>query len=376
MKKSLLFTIDFPPSKGGVAKYYENICFYLPPDKITVLANNETDGDKFDALQKYKIYRKNLISKFPIWPKWIFSFFYLHKVVKKEKTEIILVGQILPLGTIALIHKKFFKTPYAVFIHGMDLGMAQRSKRKSKLAEKILRNAEFIITNSEYTKKLVIGQGIEANKIHVVYPCVDTRINANVNTKLHEAPYTEGKIYKPCLLTLGRLVKRKGHDMVIKALPKVIDEFPNVNYVIAGDGIDRAYLEGLAQKCGVRNNIIFTGEISDEKKYKLYEKCDIFIMPSRNIDGDVEGFGIVYLEAGLYEKPVIAGRSGGIAEAVLDGQTGILVNPEDIDEIADAIIKLLADPDLANKFGVQGRERVLREFNLEVQIDKLKKLLQ
>ncbi|MFH1192472.1 MAG: glycosyltransferase family 4 protein [bacterium] len=372
MDKVLLFTIDFPPSKGGVAKYYEDICLNLPSEKITVLANRITDEEKFDASQKYKIYRNNLILKFPIWPKWIFSFFYLRKIIKTENIKIILVGQILPLGTVALIHKKIFKTPYAVFIHGMDLGMAQNSTRKSKLAKKILKNANFIITNSEYTKELVIGQGMSEQKIQVVYPCAETRIHANWNTNRHEFKSVSKN---HCLLTVGRLVKRKGHDMVIKALPKVIKKIPNVSYIIGGDGENRAYLENLVKECNMQNYVKFLGRVDDEEKDKLYKNCNIFIMPSRNIDGDVEGFGIVYIEAASYGKPVIAGKSGGISEAVLDGETGILVNPESIDEIADAIIKLLSDSDLANKFGVRGRERALRDFNWNTQIEKIEKLL-
>ncbi|MFH0854304.1 MAG: glycosyltransferase family 4 protein [bacterium] len=366
MKKTLLFTLDFPPRNGGVAKYYENLCAYFSYDKIAVLCQNESGGKDFDRRQKYKIFRKNLITRFPIWPKWIFSFFYLWRVNKKEGADIILVGQVLPLGTVAWIYKKLFKIPYGVFIHGMDIAMTNRIARKNKLARKILKNAEFIVANSEYTKGLIKGQGISGDKIKVVYPCV-SQITQN-NT-----PYTTKRREK-ILLTIGRLVKRKGQDMVIKALPKVLEKFPEMRYIIAGDGFDRKYLENLSKKCGIEKNVKFLGEISDEQKFELYADCDIFIMPSRDIDGDVEGFGIVYLEAALYEKPAIAGKSGGTAEAVLDGQTGVLVNPESIDEIRDAIIKLLANPDLANKFGVQGRKRVLSEFTLERQAEKIRKL--
>jgi len=371
--KSLLFTIEFPPQKGGISKYYENICEYLPAEKISVLTSHEINDKKFDDKQKYTIYRKNLICALPIWPKWIFSFFHLWKTVKKGKIDIILVGQILPLGTVAYIYKKIFKMPYGIFIHGMDIQMAQRNLRKAKLAKKILNNAKFIIANSKYTKKLVIKQEINESKIQVVYPIVNTQSYTKQNTNEHES---KGEIHQPCLLTIGRLVKRKGQDMVIKALPKVLEKLPGVKYIMAGEGPDHDYLRELAQKHGVKDNVIFTGEISEEEKYQLYENCDIFIMPSRDIKGDVEGFGIVYLEAGLYEKSVIAGRSGGVVEAVLNGETGITVNPEDINEIANAVIKLLADHTLANKLGVQGRERASNEFNKEKQIGKIEKLLQ
>lgn len=375
MRKCLLFTIDFPPRKGGVAKYYENICAGLPSWNISVLCEHEEKENEFDKEQKYGIYRKNLISKFPIWPKWIFSFFYLKKIARKEKSDIVFVGQILPLGTVALFYKKIFGLPYAVFVHGMDIEMAKRRQRKRKLAKKILENAEFIIANSRYTKNLVINEGIGGEKIEVVYPCVDTRICANVNACLQANQREFNRSRQPVLLTVGRLVKRKGHDTVIKVLPKIKKKFPDLKYIIGGDGQDRQYLEALAKEYNVEDSVEFIGKISDERKFKLYEESDIFIMPSRDINGDVEGFGIVYLEAALYGKPVIAGDSGGSSEAVINGQTGLLVNPESEDEIAMATIKLLEDQALANKLGVQGRERVLREFTIEKQGEKIKQLL-
>src|SRR4030042_6891772 len=184
MRKCLLFTIDFPPRKGGVAKYYENICAGLPSWNISVLCEHEEKESEFDKDQKYRIYIRNFISKFPMWPKWILSFFHLRKIAKKENAEIILAGQILPLGTVALLYKKIFGLPYAVFVHGMDIEMAKRRQRKRKLAKKILENAEFIIANSRYTKNLVINEEIGGEKIEVVYPCVNTRICANVNACL------------------------------------------------------------------------------------------------------------------------------------------------------------------------------------------------
>ncbi|MFC1613020.1 glycosyltransferase family 4 protein [Patescibacteria group bacterium] len=365
--KSLLFTIEFPPQKGGISTYYKNICEYLSAKKISVLTSQEANERDFDNEQRYKIYRKKLISTLPIWPKWISSFFHLWRTIKKEKIDIILVGQILPLGTVAYIYKKLFNLPYGVFIHGMDIQMAKQNKRKVKLCNTILNNAKFIIVNSNYTESLVLEQGIDENKIIVVYPCVSNsaQIDTNFKTKRHEKT----------LLTIGRLVKRKGHDMVIKTLPKIIKKFPKIEYIIAGDGPDKKYLENLAIEYQVDKYVKFLGKVSDSVRNNLLSECNIFIMPSREIKGDVEGFGIVYLEAGLYKKPVIAGKSGGVVEAVIDGQTGILVNPEDVNDIANAVIKILTNNTLANKFGVQGRERVLNKFTKEKQIGKIENLL-
>lgn len=387
MKKTLLFTIDFAPRTGGVARYYKDICSHLLTQEIVVLAEHELETElQFDKGQPYKIYRKDLITKLPIWPKWIFSPFYLHNAVKREKIDFVLVGQILPLGAIVWLYKKIFKVPYGVFIHGMDLGMAKKKKRKYWLALMILKDSSCIIANSNYTRQLILDLGIEKDKVEVIYPGVEVNDILNGASEpsllkdmkmflaspqrfMNETSKTDTKV----ILTVGRLVKRKGHDMVIKALPKVMQKFPDIVYIIVGDGPEKNNLENLIKENNL-NNVIFN--LADDKIKRLYyEMSDIFIMPSRKISGDVEGFGIVYLEAALYGKPVIAGKNGGAPEAVVDKKTGILVDSKNIDEIADAIIKLLADPDLANKLGVQGRERVLRDFTWKTQIEKIKKLL-
>jgi len=372
MKKALLFTIDFAPRKGGVANYYKNICRHFPTDDIFVLASRENEEKEFDTQQKYKIYRKNLISTFPVWPKWTLSFLHLHKIVKKEKIDIILVGQILPLGTVAYIYKKIFKTPYAVFIHGMDIQMACKNKRKKYLTLKILKDANFIIVNSNYTKNLILQEGIAEEKINVIYPGVEKNIPLLAKEGVGVVnKYSNNKI----LLTLGRLVKRKGQDMVIKSLPSILEKFPNLIYIIAGEGPDKEYLENLAKENNVEKNVIFAGKIKDEEKSAYYNKSDIFIMPARDIAGDVEGFGIVYLEAGLHNKPVIAGRSGGAIESVLDEKTGLLVDSENIGKISSAVIKLLFDKELASNLGRKGKERALTKFNWEKQVEKIKNLL-
>jgi len=123
---------------------------------------------------------------------------------------------------------------------------------------------------------------------------------------------------------------------------------------------------GLSSEGGDKVKAIFLGKITDEEKWAWMDLCDIFIMPSRNIDDDFEGFGIVYLEANLSGKPVIAGDTGGVRDAVQNGVSGLLVDPENVDEIANAIIKLSKDKELIKKLGEQGRERAIREFNWEV----------
>ncbi|MFH0819827.1 MAG: glycosyltransferase family 4 protein [bacterium] len=384
MKKVLLLTLDFPPQTGGVANYLANISQNLSADKISILTVRQSGSAKFDQKQGYKIYRENLISQLPIWPKWLAAIYHAFQVIKKEKPDLILVGQILPLGTVALVIKKLTGLNYFVSCHGMDILLAQKNKRKKWLTTLIIKNSQQIIANSQFTKKEIMKLGAGENKITVIYPCPHTNIigvgacpNITNNQQLNNKQLNEkfNLSNKKVLLTVGRLVERKGQDQVIRALPEVIKSFPKLVYFIVGSGPYQGELEKLAKELNLEDKIIFAGRVNDEELTNYYQTADIFIMASRQIAGDVEGFGIVYLEAASFGLPVIAGRSGGVGEAVLDGQTGILVNPENIKEIAQAIIKLLADENLAKKMGQTGKERVEKEFQWSKQAAKLKELL-
>ena len=179
---------------------------------------------------------------------------------------------------------------------------------------------------------------------------------------------------KIILLQVGRLVKRKGVDKVLEALPEVLKECKDLVYVVVGNGPECSNIELRIKNLELSNYVILIADASDEDVQAWYELCDIFIMPARDIDGDVEGFGIVYLEANAYGKPVIAGDSGGVRDAVKPDLNGLLVNPESTTEIRDAILKLCKDEFLRRRLGQQGREWV-RSFDGEKQARKIREIL-
>lgn len=373
MKKLLITTIEFPPQKGGIANYLAGLAGALPADKAVVLASKSYGAENFDSHQSYKIYRKNLFSKF-IWPKWLPLLFNLWRTARREKAEAILVGQVLPVGTAAMILNKFLRLPYFVSCHGMDILTVAENPRKKNLMNKILEQASGVIANSEFTKNKLIKLGVLENKIVVIYPCVAKK-DGIAPDKILEIKNRLGLADKKIILTVGRLVARKGQDKVIEAMPKILEKIPNAIYVVVGDGPEREKLQASSFKLQSDDNVLFTGEISEEKKSAFYQLCDLFIMIPRQIGADVEGFGTVYLEANQFEKPVVAGRSGGVAEAVVDGVTGLIVDPENVNQIAGAVIKILSDENLAKNFGEQGRERVEKEFGWEVWVVKLEKII-
>ena len=369
MKKTLLITLDFPPQIGGVANYYFNLCQNLDKDKIVVLTQKSTEQNF-----SFKVYYQNLLAKLLPKFKWLIMISKIKTIARQEKIAMLWAGEILPTGTAVMFVAKRLKIPYIVSCHGNDILQASRFKNKTKLAVKILKNAQTITANSAYTKKLIIKLGIKADKIKVIYPGIEIKPSVgsghrpdlvnNLQTKYNLAD-------KKILLSVGRLVPRKGFDKVIASLSKVWEKFPDLIYIIAGDGPDRSRLEELI---GESNNIIFLGQITEEDKNALLDLCDIFITPARQTDDDVEGFGIVYLEAGQFSKPVIAGNVGGAPEAVLNNQTGLLVNPENTVEISEAIIKLLKNEDLRIELGKAGQERS-KDFHWQDKAEELAKIL-
>ncbi len=343
MRKTLLVTLEYPPQVGGVANYYANMVQNLPSTKISVL-----------VIKKH----------------WLRSFLTITKTIKKEKIELVLVGQVLPLGTVVWLLSKVLPIKYITMTHAMDITYPLKYPRKKWLMTKILNASERVTTVSNYTKrelqKLLTGRN--QYKISIIPP--------GPNLTPAKYPDLPSSPEQPTILSVGRLVKRKGHDMVLRAMPAVIKKFPKAQYLIAGDGPYRDTLEDFVKKHKLEKNVEFMGRVPEEEIARLYAGCNLFIMPSRALpDQDVEGFGLVFLEANSFGKPVIAGNSGGVPDAVVDGKTGFLVDPEDPHMIAKAIIQLLYNQDLADRLGEQGKNRVANEFTWKLQAEKLKKLL-
>ena len=370
--KILFLTLEYPPQNGGVASYY-----------FGVVSELKRRGHEVEVVRG-----GDLLGW--LWPRWMKGYFTVRKLIKKEKTDFLFVGHVLPLGTVAYLLRR--RVPYVVFTHGMDVLIAQKSWRKRWLLKKILAHAKLVVANSEFTK-----QQIDKLESIVVYPCPSIVVDAK-HEEVEVLRRKLGLSGKKVLLTLGRVVERKGHDMVLHALPEILEHVPNAVYVVAGDGPDLERLQkmvaespppqsspiegegqygdstplvGGARGGGLQSYVRFVGTVSDEDRARYFSLCDLLVMPSRQIGPDVEGFGIVYLEAALFEKPSIGGRSGGVPEAILDGKTGALVDPADAGALARVAVQLLRDDGLRDELGKNARARVLQEFTWEKQVEKL-----
>lgn len=364
MKKTLLVTLEYPPSVGGVATYYAHLVNELPSDSIVVLHNND------DAL----LFRR-------LWPRWFKALWSTWRAIRKQNIECLLVGQILPLGTVALILHKLTGIPYIVMTHAMDVTLPfsnEGSTRKQKLVKQILKHAAAVTTVSQFTKQHLVSIGVAESQIHIVSPCphiTPETFPVSIDTVIErdKIEHTDGK---QIILSVGRLVERKGVDRVIEAMANVKTTHPNALYIIAGNGSYAYELKKLVEQFGLQKHVRFVGKLSDQELAEWYQRCDVFVMPSRQLSNrDVEGFGIVYLEANSFGKAVIGGNSGGVADAVIHEETGLIVDPNDVDAITQALQRLLTDHSLAIRLGNQGKHRVEKQFQWPIQAKMLEQLI-
>jgi len=357
-------TQDFPPQRGGIQTYALEVARRLAGrcEAFAVIAPEAEGADAVDRSLGFRVFRRgtfDMLITACVPP--------LTQLVLGERFEHALHAQWSTApASLALRALGRLKT-VGVAAHGRELllepwrafGLAQRGY--DGVRRQALRRADRILAGSEFTAGLVRELGVEPGRITVTrYGTDPARFCPRDASALRERLGLAGR---PVLLTISRLVARKGIDAVLAALPGVRRAVPGVAYVVAGDGPERGRLEAEARAQGVADAVHFVGAVEDDELPVWYSLGDVFVMPSRSEAPDVEGFGIVYLEAGACERPVVALRSGGVPDAVADGVSGLLVEPDEPQELAARLSELLLDPARAAELGRRGRERVLSELN-------------
>ncbi len=374
--KVLMLTQDFPPADGGIAIFVQHICQELRRNNICVevLAQDVEWAAAFDAAQSYAIHRYSgrgrLSSMAPI-VNTVFQALRGH-------ADMLFLGHILSTyGLGAWLLWRIFHVPYVLLVHGFDLVVYLRQSRVDNLASSlILKNATLIFANREYTKSVILERiGDTEGKVTVVIPGVDPDMfKPGLDTSAIKQKYGIGD--DRVILTVGRLVPKKNHDHVLMALPEVLQKIPDLKYMIVGEGPEKARLERVVRQLEIQKQVIFTGIVEHTALPPYYCLCDVFIMPSCVADDNFESFGIVFAEASACGKPVIGSKTGGISDAVVDGVTGLLVEPDDPKEIAQALIRLLTDGQFALTLGKNGRARVENELTWEAMGERIVASLQ
>jgi len=365
----LILANDFPPSTGGIQRYLYGLAVALHRrgEEVVVIATEQPQTTEFDASSPVPTVRVPAGGRFPVARSLASAATELIRdSMHAKKVESVIAGNWWPDGYGAWLVQRHTGTPYVVMGYGREMVQTGLNVGKWLMQQLVMRGASGGLAISHYSAHQLSRRGLPQQRIRVIYGGVDPAQFAAPNSSDEQVQGKLAKDNQPVLLTVSRLVRRKGHSQVIAALPQIVSEVGPVKYLIVGSGPEERRLRQLAREYSIDDCVQFLGEVADRELSALYQASDVFVMPSRDLYGQpIEGLGLVYLEANLCGLPVVAGDTGGTSDAVVDGETGLLVNPEDPAAIASAVIRLLSDSDLATQLGTVGQARVLAEFTWE-----------
>ena len=368
----LMIAPDFKPNTGGVAEYVHQLATHLQSsgDSVTVFARQSAQHE--DREYNYTVIRGD--------PGGTVHFSgaqhgVVHKALAacknvREKAARLRAARpdVVWFTTVGYEMRDWAaacclrRLPYVATLHGLD-GNYYISGEGGWIDRLLLRHAKRILFDSDHIRHRFSKRMLPPRKCVALLPGVDfaalgrSPIDAQAVSRIR-AGHTR------IILTLCRLTPRKGVDTVLRALPAVLNDVPGAHLLVCGDGPERPRLEKLTTELGLSGKVSFAGRVPEPMKATYYSACDVFAMPVKELPGgDMEGFGIVYLEAAAFGKPAIAGDSGGAPDAVLDGKTGLVVEPGNPRALARGITRLLTDGEFARHLGEAGRQRIVEELN-------------
>jgi phosphatidylinositol alpha-1,6-mannosyltransferase len=361
---SLLVTNDFPPKIGGIQSYLYELWTRLPPRETTVLTTNYAGDKKWDAQRKFRVVRADESQFFPT-PSLARR---IDALAREVGAHVIFLDPWLPLGGLG---PRLGAAPYVVVVHGAEVTVPGRLPVSRRLGERVLHAAAGVVAASDYAAHEAARAARRPLPGVVVPPGVDVErfrpIDAEERAAVRRAFGLDGE--RPLVLGVSRLVPRKGFDVLVDAVAGL----PDVQLAIGGSGRDRRRLESRVAKRGIGDRVVFLGRVPDAALPPLYASADVFAMPCRErwLGLEAEGFGIVFLEAAAAGVAAIAGRSGGSHEAVVDGETGFVVDGRSARELRVALVRLLADPELRARMGVAARVRAVERFSYDRLVERL-----
>lgn len=370
----LLYTHEFPPETGGAGLYTAYLAKGLTSlgHEVTVLAHRK--GDAEDHQRGYTVRRirmpKDLLARGLLGA----TRMLWERIAREPDVVIVTEATAQVAGALA---SQLYGIAVHVTCHGSEVPwwFTEREHPLTRLAaarvRRLFHEAPAIFCVSEGSRRLLLDAAPElAERTHVIPNGIDLdRFQEVSDTQIETFRQRHG-VAGPMLLTVGRLIAEKGHDTVLAALPALLEEKPELTYVVVGGGPDEERLRELADELGVADHVRFLGKVPDEELQIAYAASDVFVMISRPGER-IEGFGLVYAEAAVYGTPVVAGDTGGVSEIVEDGENGFLVPPDDVQAAADAIRDLLEDPERAARMGRRGRELVEERFTCERMAERL-----
>ena len=375
MNRHLFVTQDYGPDLGGMARRHVELCRRFGDGEDTVMSVSTVaspGADAFDRHEDYRIFRQpfpfqraNRFSNQLRWARWLTS-------NRATKFDVLHCGNIRPVGYGVRWANRRLGLPYLVYVNGGDLLRERRKSAQSAVkrmsARSIMGNASGVVATSKWVAQLatdVMNEvGVEELPPVAALDLGTDPVHFNPSRDTGALRRRWGIGDGPIMLTVARLVPHKGQDMGIRALAILWRDFPELRYIMVGEGHDEQRLRALARDVGVSGKVGFVGAMRDDELPEAYATSTLYLGTSRvDRDINVEGFGISFLEAGASGIPSVAGDSGGVRSAVRDGETGIVVPPTDVDAVADAIRSLLVNADRRKQMGQAARRAVETHYN-------------
>jgi len=381
---NFLVTADsYLPHSGGSRVYYAALYKHLLaqyPDTVTLLTKKVPGWREFDRnensenLTIRRRFRPLPNWKYWQWPKALPQLLHAAGTALSRRYDCLHCGDLFPQALNGVALRRMFKLPLVIFCHGDEISQIEKRRYQPRVRDFIYRHADAIIAANQFACDGLARIGIPEERVHKLTPGVNLE-HFQPRPRRPDLINRYGLQGKKVLLTVARLVPRKGHKIVLEALSKVLREVPDLKYLIAGEGPEKDNLQAMARELHLQDAVIFAGDIGHDQVCDVYNLCDVFAMVNRlDEGGDVESFGMVFTEANAVGKPVIGGRSGGTAEAVIQGQTGFLVDPSNSDELASRLVLLLKNEELCKRMGTAGLERVRVEFNWNTRAQALREI--
>ncbi|MBI2559329.1 glycosyltransferase family 4 protein [Candidatus Woesearchaeota archaeon] len=336
---------------------------------VITFGNNE--GKDYEIKDGVLVHRIKIYN-FLLFKGAIFALLMVKKLIilnKKFDFDVVHSHFVGPLTVLIGLASKLTKKRLVTTVHG--IGLLTENPIKKAMVRFYLQFPSKIICVSDYVSKLV-SECTSKNKIVIINNGVDAE---KLRPTLSAMAFKEklGMKNEKILLSIGALIERKGIDIILNSLPIILKSYKNLKYFIIGKGAEKENLQNLVKKLGLEKYVVFTGIISDDYLANFYNICDIFILMSRTINEKegVEGFGIAYIEASYFGKPVIGGKSGGTADSIINNVTGYRIDPTNTKELARKVVALLKDAKLSRKLGNKGMRRVKSQFLWEHNVKKL-----
>jgi phosphatidylinositol alpha-1,6-mannosyltransferase len=364
--RALLISDIFPPQTGGSGRWFWEVYRRLPRGACLIAAGESPGAEAFDRTHDLPVVRMPLTQLH--WgvrgaPGYGRALRRLGRAMRGRRIDQVHAARALPEGVLAWCLKTWYGLPYLCYAHGEEITCTSESRELRWLARRVVAGADRLIANSRNTARLLeAAWGARPGRVRILHPGVDT-------DQFRPAPPDPaararlGWGARPVVLTVGRLQKRKGHDMLIRALGAVRRAVPDVLYVIAGTGEEEAALRDLTAREGVTDHVQFLGQPDDETLVTCYQQCDLFVLPNRQDGRDIEGFGMVLLEAQACGKPVIAGSSGGTAETMSIPATGCVVDCSTPAALGPLTAEWLADRPRLQRVGAAARAWAVERFD-------------